>query len=61
MITLTYRFYVETDAPAGPSCEEVCVARDFDTTSDDHAQELAERCWPEIQPPRYMDGTLTIA
>jgi len=59
-ITLTYRFFVEVDAPAGTDCEVVCIAREFETDSDDHALELAERCWPEIKPARYMAGTLSI-
>lgn len=61
MIALTYRFYVEVDAPAGPSCEERAVEAEFATDDFDHALELAHRRLADVLPARVIPGTLTIA
>ena len=61
MISLTYRFYVEIDAPAGTDCEERTISREFDTDSIEHALELAERVIDEVLPARVIPGTLNIA
>jgi hypothetical protein len=57
---ITFTFFVEIDAPAGPDANMVQIERDYDTLDADHAHELALREWPSIRPARYIDGTLNI-
>jgi hypothetical protein len=59
MITLSYVYYITfTNAAGQPDCEKVEVKRDYDTTDQDQAEELAVRGW--VAPANYIDGTLTI-
>ena len=59
MITLSYVYYItSTNAAGQPDCEKVEVKRDYDTTDQDHAGELAMRHW--VVPANYIEGTLAI-
>lgn len=59
MITLSYVYYIAfTNAAGQPDCEKVEVKREYDTTDQDHAGELAMRNW--VAPANYIEGTLAI-
>lgn len=60
-IEITFRFYVSVASPAGMDAEEATLSVEFDTDSDEHAMELAERYWPTVCPANFMPGTLTFA
>ena len=59
MITLSYIYYsAYTNAAGQPDCEKVEVKRDYETTDEDQAGELAMRAW--VAPANYIPGTLAI-
>lgn len=59
MITLSYIYYITfTNAAGQPDCTKVEVKRDYNTTDEDQAGELAMRNW--IAPANYIEGTLAI-
>lgn len=59
MITLSYVYYITfTNAAGQPDCTKVEVKRDYNTTDEDQAGELAMRNW--IAPANYIEGTLAI-
>ena len=59
MITISYVYYVTFTNTAGCSdCEKVEVKRDYDTTDEDQAGELAMRAW--VAPANFIPGTLAI-
>ena len=59
MITLSYIYYIEfTNAAGQPDCEKVEVKRNYETTDEDQAGELAMRAW--VAPSNFIPGTLAI-
>lgn len=59
MITLSYIYYIEfTNAAGQPDCEKVEVKRNYETTDQDQAEELAMRFW--VAPANFIPGTLAI-